>query len=247
MLSRSVSALVRPSLVLSSCFRSKSKGLQALLTTRLSAEHFLRHEGFQRVFGMEADEALTKLYPMVYSQENIFEGISDKVKKLHTLEHTNNFELIEELAIQKVCQDVGWEYTNENANLEIEVIRSTIELWRHQTHYRMTKQYEKQGHYLQMRYCLERRNRSLEELRNIRFENYAKIMEALDITLDFQPELLIPESKWANEVKMMKVHGIVHKMKTDAAAKKREDLFESTKEKYRQRILAEESALVNNA
>lgn len=82
----------------------------------------------------------------------------------------------------------------------------------------------------------EKKNKLLEQLRNTKFENYAKIMEELDMELHFQPELVVHRNENIEKIDEMKVRSLYHKLNTEQKRKERMQKFQTVKDKFMREI-----------
>ena len=64
--------------------------------------------------------------------------------------------------------------------------------------------------------------------------------------LEFQPEIIVPKSELSKNVENMKIRSLAHLLKTEDVNKKRMELFNKTKDKFKKEILAKSSDVIKN-
>jgi len=214
-----------------SCYKHKGKWYKS--ANHVLPTDTLLHEKFIQHFNMKPEKARKELRPIQFESEKLFEGKNPVLKSLCSLEHFTP-EDVTELVIKRICDKIGFDYTHTNDVLEVAVIRCSVRIWELQSKYRTMRRQRK------MKFVLfsenEKKNKLLEQLRNTKFENYAKIMEELDMELHFQPELVVHRNENIEKIDEMKVRSLYHKLNTEQKRKERMQKFQTVKDKFMREI-----------
>jgi len=228
------------------CFKHKGKWYTS--ANHVLPTDTLEHEKFIQHFKMKPEKVKKELRPIRFESEKLFEGKNPVLKNLCSLEHFTP-EDVTELVIKRICNNIGFAYTHTNDVLEVAVIRSSVKIWELQSKYRNMRRQRK------MKFVIlkenEKKNKLLEQLRNTKFENYAKIMQELDMELHFNPELIVHRNENIEKMDEMKVRALYHKLNTERQEKERMQKFQQVKEKFARQIeqgdLPEKEKLAENA